>query len=388
MDAPLRYVDMAKAVSFEVENVTEPDDITTGIGNNFTVDCQYINGFSRPVTLIDRNGMKVEIPPNHNHLIGDFIVRLTVTLGREVNVNIEQLLNSACSATRTLGDVIQKGAPTFRNGERRHQMDFRVKLQDMESRGGSLYLTNLDIVVSLLQSHMVPHHPRSEAGIRNNLVEQEDSVNDVESFGYSLRIVDSGGFFGERFVNINRQVYRVPVVRGSRLQDGVYLTSSGPVEGDYALRQPVSKRYNFEEADEALGLYRTVEEARTLGDEYAAKEKELKEMTLFVKKEEQRLKEERQRREAEFEERKRELERERFEEDNRRKEADYHFQQRQARLKEEIAELEHKRNIEMIRRKDGYEERALQRKESSEVVKYLPAIFTGLLALFVAIKKA
>lgn len=379
---------MAKAVSFEVENVSEPSDVVGHSTNNFSVDCQYINGFSRPVTLVDRNGMKVEIPPNINPIARTFIVRLTITLGREVNVNIEQLLNSACSATRTLADVIQKGAVSFRNGERRHRLDFHVELADVESRGGSLYLSNLDVVVSLLQGHMVPHHPRSEVGVRNNLVESDDTINDVSSFGYSIRIVDSGGHFGDRFVNINKKVYKVPVARESPLGDGVYVTSSGPVDGDYAYRPPVAQRYTFEEADKELGLYRTVEEAKTFGDEYAAREKELKELSLFVKQEEQRMKEERQRREAEFEERKRELERERLEEDNRRKETDYHFQQRQTRLKEEIAELEHKRNIEMIRSKDGYEQRSLQRKESSEVVKYLPAIFTGLLALFIAIKKA
>lgn len=387
MDAPLQYVSMAKAVDYEVEAVEPTGSRLSPYTTSFNVDYQYVNGFSRPVTIVDRNGMRVVIPPSKSPGMGDFMVRVTITMGRDVNVNIDQLLNSTCAATRTLAEVISKGSQTHRNGGPKSEVEFRVGFSDIESRGGSLFLNNLDVVVSVLQGHLVPHHPRSEAGVRNDLVETNPAINNVGSFGYSIQIVDNGSFFGDRFININNLIYKVPTTKNPDMKDGVYLSSSGPIKGDYSLAPPIAKRFTFSEADEALGLYRTVDEAMSLGDVHAAKEKELKELSIHVKNEEQRLKEQKLQREAEFDRRKNELERERAEADAHRKEEEHRISQRHTRLKEEIAELEHQRSMEMIRAKDGYEHRSMQRKESNEIVKYLPAIFTGLLALFVALKK-
>lgn len=387
MDQGLRYVQLARAVSFEVDNATPAGTDNLRGHGYFNIEQEYFNGLSKPVTVVDRNGMQVTIPPGFNPAHRDFVIRLKVTFGRDVKVNIDRLLSGTSVSAKALAETIQEGSVQFRHGERRHSMDYHITLEDIESRGGSIYLSNLDRVVSTLHGHLIPLHPHSEAAIRNRLVEEDPTVNEVDSFGYSLRIVDSQGLYGDRYVNINNQVYKVPISRSAAMPDGVYLTSSGPVTGDYNLVKPISKRYGFEEADVELRLYRTAEEARTLGDVLSEKEKELKQLAVEIKEREQRLKEEKLSREHEFELLKQRLDQERAEEDAQRKREETRLQQRQLRLKEEISELEHRRNMENLRQKDYYENRSLERKDSSEVVKFLPSLVMGAVALFAVFSK-
>lgn len=395
----MQYVDMPKPVTHVVSDATRAGSQRCPPNLQYNVDFQYINGLSRDVTLVDQNGMRIHIPCNRGQLNNQFTVRISITLGRDVNLDITQLLNSSCYATRTLGEVIQDGQMTRSRGQDTYALDYSVTLEDIETKGGNLYLTNLDIVLSIHHGDNVAPHPRSEFGIRNRLVEEESAINDVGGFGYSLRIVDSAGVYGPRFININNQVYKVPVTKTPEMADGVYLTSSGPVEGDYHFQPPISKRYDFSEADEALALYQTVEEAKTLGDQKAQQERQLAELRHNAKLEEDRMKRERVEREEAFEKFKQDMRTREMQEEQRYKEEEQQRIARQNRIKEEIAQLEHQRNLRAMEqkesfenrsmeKKDEYESRSLKRKESVEIVKYLPAVFTGVLALFVAFRKS
>jgi len=387
VDQDLRYVGLAKAVTFEAAQVSESNQDFGLTHGYYSVNHEFINGLPKVVTVVDRDGVRVEIPPSTNPMVNDFIIRVKLEIGREVNLNIDNLLNSSSPGAAILVELVQRGDQIHRHGKRKFSLDYHITLDDIESRGGSVYLNNLDRVVSTLQGNFVPHHPYSDIAVRNQLVENDPNINDVASFGYSLRIVDSHNHYGDRYVNINNQVYKVPVVTSSSMPDGVYLTSSGTVEGNYQYARPVSKRYSFEEADDALRLYKTVEDAKTFGDVIAEKEKELKELSVKLKEREQRLREEKMERESEFERFKQQIAREQAEEDAQRKAEESRATQRMSRLKEEIAELEHQRTVEMLKRKDTYESRSLERKDSSEMVKFLPAVVTGALALFVAFSK-
>lgn len=384
-----RYVGLNRPIPFEVANVQEGSgQQDTGRGTGYVnVEYTYQNGFSKAVTVVDRSGMRIEIPPSTDPRVSDFVIKVRITVGREVNLNIDNLLNSSSPASKAMARVIQQGGVSYRHGQTSYELDFFVALSDVEDNGGGIYLEDLDRVVSTLNGPHIPLHPHSEVAVRNRLVEEDDTINRVASFGLSLRIVDSRGAFGDRYVNIHGQVYKVPSVRESTLPDGVYLTSSGPVEGEVRYTKPVSKRYSFEEADQELKLYRTVEAARTYGDEIAQRERELKEWGVSLKEKEQKLRDEKIQRDYEFEKLKQQLDREQAEEESIRKQQEARAQQRMAQLKEEIAELEHKRNVEMLQRKDVYETRSMERKESQEMVKFLPAVVTGALALFVAFAK-
>ena len=387
MSNGLKYVKLAHAVPHVVSYVTPQGQQVPASHSYFSVTCEYLNGFSKTVTIVDRDGLKVEICPSLNPQVRDFTIRYRLTLGRDVNLNIDALLSSEAPSAVVLAQVVQEGSVSVHFSQKVYSLDYHISLEEIETRGGSLYLTTLDRVISTLTGHLVPHHPLSEVYLRNVAVETNPDVNNVDSFGYSIKIYDTLGQYGERYVNINQQAYRIPVIANSILPDGVYLTSSGAVTGNTPFPKPISKRFNFEEADTILRLYKTVETALAFGDEFAEKEKALKEMAIQQKEREYALKQEKIQREMEFETFKQNVERQRLEEDAIRKQEEARMASKLSQLKEEISQLEHQRTLEMLQKKDHYEYRSLERKESSEVVKFLPTIITGALAIFLAVSK-
>lgn len=387
---PTQYVERPKTPSFETTNITAVTDTDLKLRSPFEVHHQYINGLSEPITVVDRSGVRVTIPPSTPRFGRDFIVRVSITYTKEVNVNIDRVSHGRSPASQVLMEVLSGGIVNHRGNTLTHRLDYHVEASDIERNGGNIYLTNLDVVLSNwnpARPDLIPDHPCSNAGVRNAMIENDPAINNVGAFGYGIRIVDPVGRYGDRYININNRVYRVPVIRDSSIQDGVYVTSSGTTEYSGGYARPESKRYDFEEADEALGLYGSVEAAKTLGDVNAQRERELEEFKLNVKRENEQLKAEKQRRDAEYEEFRRNLEKDRQDEEARVQREERRLKERETRLKEEMAELEHRRTLRTIERKDTYEERSHNRKDTSEMVKFLPAVFTGLLALFVAVQK-
>jgi len=384
MSNGLKYVKLTRPTPYAFTNVQPVNAKLRENRSFYSMQQEFFNGFSKAVVIVNREGLKVTIPPTLNPLNSEFIVRYTLTLGADVIFNVDSLLNSTSHSSRILAKVFQEGGMSLNRNQRIFALDYHLNIEEIETRGGSLYLSNLDLLVTVHSGVLVPLHPFSEIYNRNQAVEQFDHVNNVNTFGYGLKIIDSLNQFGVRYVNINNQIYRIPIMESSALPDGVYLTSSGPVEGDLSLVKPVSKLYPFEEADTALRLYKSVESAKTMGDEFGEKEKELKRLTLHVKEREQELKAEKLAKEAEFELFKQRIERERIEEDSLRKQEENRIAQRVASLKEEIAQLEYQRTLETLKQKEYYETRSLDRKDSSETIKFLPTLITGALALFLA----
>lgn len=356
-------------------------------GYHFSINYEYVNGFSKTVTLVDRTGLRIRVPPTQVPNIHHFVIRVKITCGDAVKMDINGLLNSDQPYEQMYARVLSEGTVLSHFNQVIYTLDHFITLDQVDTVGGNLYLSNLDLVISTLFPEHVAPHPYSDEGARNYLLSFDKEINNATQFGYTIKIFDPDGEYGERFININNTIYKIPVSTERSIPKGVYIINSGSVQSNAGITKPVSKHYTFDEADEALKLYQSVEQARTLGDEYAQKEKELKEQTLKIKEKEQSLKEQRQAKDFEYDEQKRELERRVAEEEARRKESEHQLAQQQLKYKEQLQQIEHERSIRMMGTKDYYDHRAYERKDSSEIVKFIPAIITGGLAIFVAMSK-
>lgn len=391
----LTYIQNSKAAPHDITSVRASDVGAAMVNTPLEVSTSYRNGTGVPVTVVLRTGLTALLPPQYERGSRNFTVTYRVTLAGEVNLDIFRLSNALTPEAQLLKDALEYGHVKHRRGQKIAEITYDVTREEIQEKGGSLYLKNLDVVLSVLQGDLVPLHPYSEVGIRNRLVAENDSINNVGSFGYALQIVDNASVFGDRYININNQIYKVPVMRDPERPDGVYRVSSPSVKGDYALAPPESLYFRFDEVDAAnLGLWRTYEEALTLGDVLAAKKQELESLALEIKREEAVLKREKQEREAAFEARKHKYEELRLQADDERKRQEQSFKitenrmlERQTRLKDEISELEHKRQITSMHQKDHYELRAYERKDSSEYLKLIPTFIAGVDACFLAVKK-
>jgi hypothetical protein len=187
--------------------------------------------------------------------------------------------------------------------------------------------------------------------------------------------VDHNGEFGPRFININRRIYKIPLDTSSECPDGVYLDGNVNVTGNFTGKLDTLV-YSLSEADEKLGLFRTYELAKDLGDVQATIKQEL-------------------------EQRANEIKNEKLDLENKRIENDRIFQEKQARLdadilkrNEERAANEHLRkqledelHLKNLLRKDKFEELSTDRKNSSDILKHIPVIIGSILSLAILLKK-
>ncbi len=354
--------------------VSSPDKHDTFISAYaHTVD--YINGTRTNITVIERNGIKITIPPSGLIDVRGFIVRSTFKFNESVNFDADGLLNDVTENSsielRQLRDAMINGLRTKVYGHYVISIDYNIEPNDLLESGGTMYYSNLDLVVSVRDIAHVPPHPYSEEGRKLKMLTEDDDINSVGSFGYKLKIIDNGGNFNARWVNIAGRPFRIPAIKDPTLTDGVYLTSTGASIG----APPKIEMFTFDEAAEKLHLYKSKEEAEALGDLFLQRERELKERELSFKEFENDYKLRRQEMQTTIDAR---------EQSFKLKELEY--DEKLARLNHIRDEIEHQRKLEEIRKKDYYENRSYERKDSSEILKYAPVVVAGVFALFAALR--
>lgn len=402
----MQFFNNARAEPFEVSSITQGQPLS---GYNsiapFKIEISYFNGLSFPITVGQRSGVKFTIPPLSSRLGRQFTIRVFVSINPGVIIDTAHLLDEVDDESplelKVLREAMDRGYRQQLTAHQEYVLDYHVSKKELDSRGGSLYLTQLDIAISSLRPELAAPHPFCEKGYMQRMLEDNRDVNTVGQFGYSLRIVDNDGVFGDRFVNINQEIFKIPATKDAVLKSGVYLTSSAALEGNFDNCPPRVLRYGFEEADKKVGFYRSFEEAKTLGDVFAARERTFKEQQHQFKEEEHQWKLEKAELDRQHDLFKRDLEAQKFQQDEERRKWEAEFKlreqrlkieeqenaERAAKLKAEQAEFEHQRQREQMREKDEYDRRSQSRKEYGELLKFIPVVITGLAAIFVAVKK-
>lgn len=388
-----QYIHHNQLINKEASLTEVPGALDLGPGAQLSIEKEFYNGFRSPVTLVDRSGMPLVIQPMNIKALKQFVVRYTIKYRAGVNIDVERLSNATSEGMRALRDAVLQGSVRQRMGQCYARVDYGVNEEDVLYNGGSLYLVNLDVVVSTMQGGYVPHHPFSTEGIRNRLVAENETINTVGAVGYYIQIVDNEDVFGPRFININKEIFLIQPTKDANRKSGVYRASTSPVSEHGGVGPPRADYFAFPEAEEFLGLFKTYEDAHVLGDIAAERKRELDEFAHFLKESENQMKLEKLSREQEHEEWKRNLEERRVAEESDRKSQEHRWRleearinEASARLKEEQTRVEHMRAIAALERKDHYEERSYARKDSSEFLKWVPAIATGLAAIFLAFK--
>lgn len=388
-----QYIHNNQLINREASLTEVPGALELGPGAQLSIEKEFYNGFRVPVTLVDRSGMPLTIQPMNVKALNKFIVRYTIKYRHGVKIDVDRLSNATSDGMRALRDAVLQGSVRQRMGQCHAQVDYGVDEADVAASGGSLYLVNLDVVVSTMQGGYVPHHPFSMEGIRNRLVAENETINTVGAVGYFLQIVDNEDIFGPRFININKEIFLVQPTKDPGRKSGVYRASTAPVSEHGGVGAPRSDYFAFPEAEEFLGMFKSYEDAMVLGDLAAERKRELDQFAHDLKETEHRLRLERLQRDQEHEEWKRSIDERRVAEESDRRAQEHRWKleearinEASARLKEEQTRVEHLRAISSLERKDHYEERSYARKDSSEFLKWVPAIATGLAAIFLAFK--
>lgn len=346
----------------------------------FTIEHSFQNGFPYPVSIVFRNGMGFTIPkavfkwrPCY-----DFTIFVKYKFSKNVKFDIHHLLddvNNQEPFVKTLRDAFrQAGTNIIYNGNEA-VIAYHVSKKTFEDSKGSLYLEDLDILLCSDQDIQSVRtvHPESEMG--KLLLEQRDRV---EGYNYRIVINDPNNDYGQRFINICNRIYKISPKTDYGKDPGVYLSYTDDDDNS------IEEYYSFEDADQSLMLYKTRSDAKVFGDIIENRKREIEEQhhqyklrALELEAANASLKSETEKRLAAVKE------------ERARADAEYakmltEYKQRELTLQSNIAELENNfakekayRDNHINELKLKYEQRSLDRKDSSEIIKWLPAIVTG-----------
>jgi hypothetical protein len=304
-----------------------------------------------------------------------FIARATIIVGPEVKLDVDRVLSAvdehASAELKAMREAysVEVKVNSYRGAT--IVLDYPLTLEQLQTYGGTIYFSELDIVVSLLPLEEMPAHPCSEEGRKSQIIAGSPVDHGGVGFGYAVEIVDNHARYGDRFLNIGGNVYKVKTKKDLERRDGVYIISNYAASGQLGKAGVRVTFCAFDKAQEDLGLYKTYDEALHLGDLSTARKTELLTMEHELVKNKQEAAAEKTRYEREILAAQHEVKR---------------MEQENTRLAARTQMLEHDLGLERQRLKDYFDAKAYQRKDSSEALKILPSIILGIGALVVALR--
>lgn len=347
----------------------------------------YLNGLGYPVTVLLRDGMDVTIPPMGSRVATrQFIVRVRYRFSRHVKVNVHRLLHAVeqeDASAKAIMDGLRAADAVMNIYGTDLVLERTMDAKVLESNGGSIYLADLDIALRYVDDSVTIHHPcrpmaKSILASRNN---------NQPGFDLRIEINDPKQRFGDRFTVMRGTLVRIKPINDPSRAEGVYAWMNGQEtldmsSGDY-------KYYSFEDAERELRLFDSAAKAKANGEEADQRRNELEQEqhkqrmeVLHLESEIRRITHDNEVELSKYKQLKVELDAKVTEELARikRREAELDEEAKRRERERDIAFAEEKvrREVRMMADKEYYERRSYDRKDSSEIVKWIPAAALGL----------
>lgn len=342
-----------------------------------TKEIRYINNLGVDVMVLDRRGIEFKIPSrfNANNRSLEFKIIESYALLEGVIVNFSEEENDLhiSQYRQHLLDSLSMDSKASRT-TRKALIETTFKKTDLSNYNNAVYIKEHDVVVYVPRIGVTIIHPTTVSLILNGLSPQSRNEN---SFNFHIRINDPQSKIGNRYINISGIVYEIIPNRDPTQMEGV-IVSSSVADGELC-HVPMS----LEEFEKNIKSYRSFEEAEMLGNlEEKAKADLSRELELLKHKnatEVEKLKSASLQNQAEADRAKQEL-----------AAAQTDLKSLEAKHKKEIelinAQIDREKSQmewQSLQRKAYYEERSYDRKDSSELIKFLPMVIgAGLVLLF------
>lgn len=247
----------------------------------------------------------------------------------------------------------------------------------------SIYVHDIDVLFRQGEGDKGISHPFSIDAIANGLVAK--AIDNYKVSGVLYGIIDNEGVYPNRYVCIGNEVVPVPICRDSTRLNGIYITKIDNVSFD-GIKVSMT-RHPLEKATD-LGLFRTQEEAETNGKLNESMKKDiamLEQATAKLKAESgreqaQRAMDEMAAKHAiDLEKLKLEAEVRRLAQEA--AQAELLNKIKQMERQEKINKENEERDKRQEERREYYENRSHQRKDTSEALKWIPIILAAATAI-------
>lgn len=371
--------------------VGEPD---AGGISNFRINTKYINNIRQPIRCKFRSGLELTFPAvpvrsKHTH-DKTFLVRNELVVGaacvlamRDYFLNLPDEVNGVLNLFREV--FLKVYDDVYQFGQQRELscvIDYVFTENDLKKHGNMFYHDELDMLFKFgAESFDVPH-PNSYDGRQLAAEKAAEHVMDKHGFVFWVEIIDNLGKYGDRYLPICNQVFKISARVDNNRPDGLYIVSSKPTNGKINLSEVSTKFYDFEDVEKELGIYQTYELAFSNGDIAALRKREIIELqhTNEITKQNmaaEKLNHEREKLKFETQ----------LEEKNQQLRAAEHERNLVNRALDELRRgQEHMAEVQKLQLRDQMEERSAGRKDASEFIKFLPTILSGIGMLLMAYK--
>jgi len=362
--------------------LASPSDVipdSLGRSQHFTMTYEYYNHMHDTIYLRDRSGLVVTLVRERNieSTKRNLYIKMTYRIANDKYADIQNQLSGIDQHSDTLlRDIVGRatftGKTTMITNQREFSIVYEITKEDIVRNGGNVYCITTDTVVGF-DRHTLPLHPSMlSATLTKSL--SAGLPMDKESFLMNYTIVDNLGIFGDRYINWNSEIFRVPAIKDPERESGLYLLRSNALHSSVERSFMESAYYTFEEAKTFKYLYKSFEEA--LLDESTKQQAKI-EIEAMRTKHEQEVKKNQQ-----------EIEKLKLNADasaaahQAKMEA---IEQDKRKLEEEREQMHIK--MEYDKRRMDMEMRSYERKDQSEFIKFLPAIIIGMGTIFITANK-
>ena len=348
---------------------------------NYSVTMSYRNLLGYPICIVDRSNIVATIPPSE-FVKGssELVIEYRMNFSDNVNLNWDTILNEGTSVTMIEAIKALAKINDIKVNSIGHELivEYTVNHANLAAKSYCIYLDALDVVVVKSDRAHTVVHPYSAVG--QNILARDDNINQT-GFYYQVIINDPYNEYGERYINVNGNVFKVRQTNDKGIRPGVYIHTKDECNVATGHNPNFGSNYfSFSDADKEVNLYGTAHLAASLGDAFYIQEQAVKEMETEVKKNT-----------AALAIKKVELETELKEMDFKHKQELMILERENNHLKDELDREKNRREQATARDKfiyesrsredkDLYEQRSLIRKDVNEFVKWLPGIIGGILA--------
>lgn len=343
---------------------------------------QIFNEIPYPIGIASREGLKYDLPPGTNFSQNAITICVEYSFNRQAKESLKAVLcsNSVENSPelKLIKDQLSNDSVQYIHNQGKFDVEYVIEEKDLLEHGGIVYIRDLDLVISAKGSGSIRCHPYSREASLYGF--SEEIMNDVENnigqnFIYSLKIIDSFGTIGKRWLRIGDDVVGIDPTSDPSKQDGIYVATNKPSTNNLGSKSMTVERYDVDGIPPYFKLYRHFHDARhTAADEHALKLSEHETRRVKV--------------EADLEISRNTLTKVMQENENLKRAAEINREKHANEMHALRMQLE--REIQervTMQRKDTYEAISQDRKNTAELVKTVPAIILGIIGIVAAAKK-
>ena len=342
-----------------------------------TKEIKYVNNLGIDVMVLDRRGVEFKIPsrfnPSNRTMEFKIIESCVLMEGVYVNFSDEEKDSDIVIYRQKILESLEMDSKASRT-TRKAIVETVLKKTDLVGYDNAVYIKEQDIVVYVPRLGVTVIHPTTVSLVLNGLTPFK---RNTDGFNFTIKINDPKNKIGNRYLNISGMVYEIIPERNPANIEGVVVSSTS--NGGEMCHVPMS----LDEFEDKVKSYKTFEEAEVLGNMEEKMKHELSSEIETLKHsnsvESEKLKTASLRQQQESDEAKKEL-----------AVAQNELKAQEAKHKKELelinAQIDREKSqmeFQSLQRKAYYEERSYDRKDSSELIKFLPMVIgAGLVLLF------